>query len=212
MSPAEAEAAIRAGAVVVDLRPPRPFAAGHLPGALNIQFNRADLAERMEMVLPKELGLLLHGEPEAIARSAEEILSQAGFQVQGILDGGLRAWRAAGRELQVLPVIDVDHLHSHLAEYQVIDAREGFEFRHGHIPQARLLPSMEAWSSVAELPSDGHFAVVCGDQVRSALVSSIMRRRGLDATLVLGGMADWGERGYSLEKAPQLRPPEGAEI
>ena len=200
MTPEEVAAASRNGAVVIDLRPPRPFAAEHLPGAINIQFNRADLAERMEMVLPKELSLVLHAEPEAIARSAEEILRQAGCRIEGILEGGLKAWRAAGLTLEQLSVIDVDQLHEGLSDYQVIDAREGFEFRHGHIPAARLLPSMEAWSAVAGLPSDGHFAVVCGDQVRSALVASILRRRGLDATLVMGGMVDWNERGYPLEK------------
>ena len=200
MTPAEALAATRAGAVLVDLRPPRPFAAEHLAGAVNIQFNRADLAERMEMVLPKDLPLVLHAEPEAIARSAEELLREAGFKVEGVVEGGLKAWRAAGLDVEQLPVIDVDQLHESLASWQVIDAREGFEFRHGHIRNARLLPSMEAWTAAAELPSDGHFAVVCGDQVRSALVASILRLRGLDATLVLGGMVDWTERAYAVEK------------
>ena len=202
MTPAEVTTATAAGAVLIDLRPPRPFAAEHLPGAVNIQFNRADLAERMEMVLPKDLELILHAEPEAIARSAAEILEQAGFQVLGTLEGGLKSWRAAGLEPETMPLIDVDYLHERLAEYQVIDAREGFEYRHGHIVDSRLLPSMEAWSTVDELPAAGRYAVVCGDQIRSALVASVLRRRGLDATLVMGGMVDWTERGYPIEKGP----------
>ena len=200
MTPAEVIAATDAGAVVVDLRPPRPFATEHLPGAISIQFNRADLAERMEMVLPKELRLILHSEPEAIARSAAEILEQAGFKVLGTVEGGLKGWRAAGRDTASLAVLDVDQLAGALSEYQVIDAREGFEYRHGHIAGSRLLPSMEAWSAVEQLPAGGRYAVVCGDQVRSALVASVLSRRGLDATLVMGGMVDWTERGYPLEK------------
>ena len=202
MTPEEVGAAVREGALVIDLRPPRPFSSGHLPGAVNIQFNRADLAERMQMVLPKEQRLLLHSEPDAIANSAQEILSLAGFRVDGIVSGGIRAWAAAGLALEALPVIDVDQLHEHLEDFTVIDAREAFEFRHGHIPAAQMMSSMEAWTAVADLPADGHFAVVCGDQVRSALVSSIMRPRGLDATLVMGGMTDWIERNYALDRVP----------
>jgi len=200
VTPAEVTGATAAGAVVIDLRPPRPFAAEHVVGAVNIQFNRADLAERMEMVLPRDLKLILHSEPDAIARSAAEILEQAGFNVLGILEGGLKGWRAAGLEPETLPVIDVDLLHERLAEYQVIDTREAYEYRHGHIIGSSLLPSMEAWSAVDELPASGRYALVCGDQVRSALVASLLRRRGLDATLIMGGMTDWLERGYAVEK------------
>ena len=38
------------------------------------------------------------------------------------------------------------------------------------------------------------------DEVRSALVASILRRSGRSVRLVTGGMADWNERGYPVEK------------
>ena len=38
------------------------------------------------------------------------------------------------------------------------------------------------------------------DQIRPAPVASVLRRRGLDATLVVGGMVDWTKRGYPTEK------------
>lgn len=46
-------------------------------------------------------------------------------------------------------------------------------------------------------------AVVCGDQVRSATVSSMLRKAGADTYLVAGGMVDWLERDYPVEKASQ---------
>jgi rhodanese-related sulfurtransferase len=42
--------------------------------------------------------------------------------------------------------------------------------------------------------------VICGDEVRSALVASILRRHGRSVRLVDGGMVDWNERGYPVEK------------
>lgn len=200
MTPEEVAAALGAGAVVLDMRPPRPFAEGHLPGAVNLQFNRADLAERAEMVLPTGVAYVVHAEPDPIARVAEQILRDAGFEVAGHLAGGLKAWREAGHPVEPLPVIDVDQLHAGLAAYDVVDAREGYEYRHGHIEGASLLPSSEAWAKAAATGGDRPLAVVCGDQVRSSLVASILLRHGKRAVLVFGGMVDWLARGYPVEK------------
>jgi hydroxyacylglutathione hydrolase len=200
MTPDEVEAALDGGAIVLDLRPPRPFAAGHLPGALTMQFNRADLADRAEMMLPAGLRFVVHAEPEPIARVAVELLQGAGFTVLGHLEGGLRAWQAAGHATEQLPVLDVDELRDQLGDVEVIDAREPFEHRHAHVAGAVLFPPGDAWARAEELAPEGRYAVVCGDQTRSAYVASILRRAGRDASLVMGGMVDWLERGYPVEK------------
>jgi len=203
MTPAEVQAAVAAGAVVVDMRPPKPFAAEHIPGAVNFQFNRADLAAPADLALPRTVGYVIHAEPDPIAKVAVQILAEAGFTVQGFLQGGLKAWKAAGLATEVLPLIDVDQLKARLADYRVVDTREGFEFRYGHIPGAELLEWTSAWDGAAGIPSDKPLALVCGDQVRSAYVSSVLQRLGKPAHLVFGGMADWGERGYPVEKTPR---------
>ena len=201
MTAAEVAAAAAEGAVVLDLRPPRPFAAGHLPGAVNLQFNRADLADRAEMVLPAGARYVVHAEPEPIAVVAVNLLREAGFEVLGHLEGGLRAWQVGGGALEELPIIDVDALHADLDGYTVIDAREGFEYRYGHVAGAELLPSSDAWERAGAVPGERPLAVICGDQVRSSLVASILRRAGKPAVLVFGGMVDWLERGYPVVRA-----------
>jgi hydroxyacylglutathione hydrolase len=201
MNAAEVKEAIEHGAVVLDLRPPRPFAAEHLPGALTMQFNRADLADRAELQLPPDLELVVHAEPEPIAKAAVEILAGAGFRVLGHLEGGLRAWKEAGGATERLPLLDVDELHEGLAGYTVVDARELFEHRHAHIAGALLFPPADAWDRAEELDAGRPLAVVCGDQTRSAYVASVLARRGRVAVLVMGGMVDWLERGYAVERA-----------
>ena len=203
MTPQEVAAATAQGAVVIDMRPPKPFATEHLTGAINFQFNRADLADRADLALPRDVPFVIHAEPDPIAKVAGEILSGAGFTVQGHLVGGLKAWKAAGLPTESLPLLDVDQLHERLADVRVLDTREGFEFRYGHIAGAELLEWTEAWGRADGVPADKPLALVCGDQVRSAYVASILQRAGKPAQLVFGGMADWLERGYPVEKAPK---------
>lgn len=199
MTPVEVQAARDAGAVVLDMRLPRVFSRAHVPGAINLQFNRADLADRAEMVLPREPHYIVHAEPEAVAKIAVDLLRDAGFTIAGMLEGGLAAWRTAGLPTDSIPVIGVEDLQSASGSLQPVDARDPFEFKHGHVPGAVPLPWTEAWHRVQEAPS-GPLAVICGDEVRSSLVASMLRRKGRDVRLVSGGMVDWNERGYAVEK------------
>ncbi len=200
MTAPEVADVVERGGVILDLRPPRAFAAGHLPGAVNLQFNRADLAERAEMVLPKDPEYVVHAEPDPIGMVAVKILLQAGFKVAGHLAGGLRAWKSAGQPVEQMQVIEVDELRAALDLYKVVDSRETYEYRHGHIAGAVLLPSDEAWSRAKEFSDGRPLAVVCGDQVRSSLVASLFLRSGKEAVLVTGGRGAWLGRGYPVEK------------
>jgi rhodanese-related sulfurtransferase len=184
------------------------FALGHLPGAVNLQFNRADLADRAALALPADLEMIVIGESEAVAMEAADLLREVGFKVRGHLGDGLNAWKTAGRPVEKLRTIKVDDLKESLADYTLVDAREKHEYRRGHIEGALLLTSGEAWSRAESLAVGGPVAVYCADQARSALVASILKRRQLQVALVLGGMNAWRERQYPVVEEPaQARAP-----
>jgi rhodanese-related sulfurtransferase len=198
VTPAEVRLAIADGAAVVDTRPLSAFTAAHLPGALPLEFNLADLTERAELLLPKGLTLVVHAEPERTVAASVGLLEDAGCTVLGHLDGGLQAWQTAGGATAPLPMVDVDHLHTELARYRVLDVREPYEFRHGHIVGAQLLPSGEAW--VRPTPQNGTLpiAVFCSGYGRAAFVAAVLARRGVPAVLVAGGMYEWTQHGHPV--------------
>ncbi len=200
MTPEEVQTAVAAGAVVLDMRPPKPFATEHIPGAVNFQFNRADLADRAEMALPTDVQYVIHAEPAPIAKVAVEIMTKAGFRVLGWLEGGLKQWKEAGFPTAELGLMTVDELHADLDQHRVVDTREGFEYRYGHIPGSQSIVWTEPWSTLEAVEDNPPLAIVCGDQVRSCYVASVMRRAGKDARLVFGGMVDWLERGFPVQK------------
>jgi NADPH-dependent 2,4-dienoyl-CoA reductase/sulfur reductase-like enzyme/rhodanese-related sulfurtransferase len=83
------ESAIEAGAVLVDVRTSGEFAAGSIPGALNLPVH--DLRERLAE-LP-DAPLVVHCQVGQRGHTAARILSQNGFDVRN-LDGGYRTWVA----------------------------------------------------------------------------------------------------------------------
>jgi rhodanese-related sulfurtransferase len=201
MTPQEVREAQENGAAVIDLRTPGRFAPEHIEGAVNLQFNRADLVDRAELVLPEDLPLIIHGEPEAIGKMAGNLLEEGGFTVLGVLSGGLAGWKEAGLPVVTLDTIGVDDLHENPDDYFVVDSRDGFEFKYGRVPGSSMLSWTEAWDKAPDFEDPGKpVAVICGDEVRSSLVASILARQGHRPKLVLGGMVDWLDRDYPLER------------
>ena len=94
----ELDAARTNGAVLVDVRSAGEFAAGSIPGALNVSLD--DLRARQDE-LPR-VPLIVHCQVGQRGHTAARILTQHGFDVRN-LDGGYRTW-LAGTSSIVVPL------------------------------------------------------------------------------------------------------------
>lgn len=86
---------VRGGeAVVIDVRPPEEFAAGHIPGAINIP--SGELPRRLAELPPdKEIVAYCRGPYCVLARDAVAALRRSGFRARRLEDGWPE-WKAAG--------------------------------------------------------------------------------------------------------------------
>ena len=84
----------RARAVVVDVREPEEFAAGHVTGAKNVPL------DQLEVKLPttvknKSLPILLVCATGARAQRAVTTAKKLGYEQAQAVSGGLKSWKAA---------------------------------------------------------------------------------------------------------------------
>ncbi|MFP2957349.1 rhodanese-like domain-containing protein [Myxococcus sp. 1LA] len=86
---AEAHRRVEAGATLVDVRTPEEFAAGHLPGAVNIPVE--DLPHRFHELGSPEKPLVIYCRSGARSIRAERLLKERGFQDVFNL-GPMSAW------------------------------------------------------------------------------------------------------------------------
>lgn len=94
---AGAERLIAGGKVVVlDVRTPAEYAAGHLEGAKLIDFRTADFATHLAG-LDRQQPYLLHCATGRRSTAALKIFEELGFQDVTHLDGGIKAWMDAGK-------------------------------------------------------------------------------------------------------------------
>src|ERR1043166_1759329 len=85
--------------VVLDVRTAKEFAAGHIPGATNLDINSADFDEKLAK-LDKTKVYLVHCAAGVRSARACEKMSRAGFQSLTDLRDGFRSWEKAGKPVE----------------------------------------------------------------------------------------------------------------
>jgi rhodanese-related sulfurtransferase len=86
--------------VIVDLRPPEAYRAGHLPQARSVPIGEL---RRRETEIPRAGRVVLYGGTVEEAAAAYQALREAGYRNVMVLAGGLATWRRLGFPLETTP-------------------------------------------------------------------------------------------------------------
>ncbi len=185
---AEVRRLLAAGAAVVDVRPVRDTAAGHIPGAIAIPL-RAQYASWLGWLLDP-------GTPIVVVRNSDQrpadILWPAlniGYErIAGELAGGIDAWTSASGALATTRLVRPDQVTG-----PVLDVRQHSEHLAGHVPGSVHI-------ELGDLPGNASDAgpapvtVMCGHGERALTAATLLARAGHpDATVMIGGPYDWAE-------------------
>lgn len=85
----------------------------------------------------------------------------------------------------------------------ILDVREDFEYRSGHIPKARHIPLRQLKDRLKDLEKykDRAIIAVCRTGSRAGRACSLLRRAGFERVHILaGGMVAWEQAGLPKEK------------
>jgi hydroxyacylglutathione hydrolase len=197
LSADEVAARQEAGAILIDARDAGAFAAGHIPGSVNIGLGPS-FAIWAGWLTPYDRDVILILPRDAAYAEALTELRRVGIDaVAGFLRGGLDTWVASGRPVEALreiPVAELAARHSAKSNgLSVIDVRDETEWATGHIPGARNLPAgVLAQGATAGADRDAPVALICGSGYRSAVAASLLQRQGYrEVIAVPGGMSAW---------------------
>lgn len=85
--------------MVLDVRTPEEVAEGHLPGAVNINFLGDNFSSELNN-LNKNKTYLLYCRSGSRTRRAADQMQKAGFKKVYMLEGGITAWKEAGKPIE----------------------------------------------------------------------------------------------------------------
>ena len=175
------------GAVVLDVRDREAFAAGHVPRSIFIGIDGSFAPWVGALIKDIHQPIVLVAEP---GREEEVItrLARVGFdQTLGYLDGGLPAWKAAGREIDTVDTVDAEaYVHEREAAKQdgrptppLIDVRKPTEHEAGHLSGTNNVPLVDLNEHLKDFPRGQSFALHCASGYRSMIAASILKNRGI---------------------------------
>lgn len=82
----------------------------------------------------------------------------------------------------------------------LIDVRTSFEFNQGHIKGAKLKPIEEIEEWIEFLEKDKTYILYCRTSNRSKIAHQILESKNIEVISILGGILDWNNNNYPLEK------------
>ena len=198
VAPKELERMLQEGEMALDVRPGDDFAAGHVPGSVNIA-----LSGQFASWAGTVLGLTAH--PVLIADNDQQVeearlrLARVGIEIlDGYLAGGVAAWRQAGLPLEQVAQITAEELSKRLRAggMQVLDVRREPEWDGGHIEEANWWPLDNFKVSPPDIDPGLPIAVHCKSGYRSMIASSLLQRAGFRNVInVTGGYDAWAQAG-----------------
>jgi hydroxyacylglutathione hydrolase len=196
-------AALAGELVLVDTRPADAYAAGHLPGTINISAGD-DFLTWAGWLLPydRPLGLLV--DAAQLQRVRDELLLIGLDQVMGYWPpSALDACQAAGQPLARYARGSATELRPLIARNGVLllDVRTPAEYAAGHIPGSRNIPLGRLAERLGELPADQKIIVYCQGASRSPIAASILLAHGWgDIRELNDGFDGWQATGAPVER------------
>jgi hydroxyacylglutathione hydrolase len=197
---------IQSGALVIDTRRIDVYAAGFVPGTVNIALNKS-FSTSAGSIVPFNTDFYLivdDAVPGAAAAAARDLAMIGLDRVIGAFgSGALDVWASAGNKLMKMPQMAVEKAQGHLSRSEVfmVDVRSRSEWDAGHAPGAVHIPLSELPDRVAELPKGKPLGVMCQGGTRSAIGASLLRSRAVpDVFNVPGGFTEWERAKLPVDK------------
>lgn len=194
ISPHELQKMLKDGEIALDVRPGDEFAAGHVPGSVNIALS-GQFASWAGTVLGLSAHPVLIAATDAQVEEARTRLARVGIEaLDGYLAGGVAAWKEAGLPVATVKQMTVDDLNARLRSggLQVLDVRREPEWDAAHIEDAVWWPLDHFKVSPPEIDHDVPLAVHCKGGYRSIIACSLLQRAGFGRVLnVVGGFDAW---------------------
>jgi glyoxylase-like metal-dependent hydrolase (beta-lactamase superfamily II)/rhodanese-related sulfurtransferase len=190
----ELERELKNGANVLDVRSGEIFAAGHVPGSINIALSGQFATWAGIVVGLSSRPILIADAPEQLTE-ARMRLARVGIEdVRGYLKDGIEGWTRAGFALAQQKQISVQTLNQwqQTTKVEVVDVRREPEYQAGHIADAVCIPLDGLAKASLPIDHDALIAVHCKSGYRSAIASSLLQRAGFRNVVdVTGGFDAW---------------------
>ena len=196
-------AANETDAVILDTRDAQVFAAAFIPHSINIGI-KGNFAPWVGALVPGVGQPILIVADEGREEEAVTRLARVGYDnAIGFLEGGIEAWKQAGKATDTIPSTPAEELGPVLTAHPgalLLDVRKQSEYDAGHVAGAQHVSLDYINENMAAVDRSKKYYVYCAGGYRSMIFISILKARGFDGLInIQGGLKAIEETGrYSI--------------
>jgi rhodanese-related sulfurtransferase len=179
--------------LVLDVRSKEDFVEGFIPGTIFISLSTSfapwvgalitDIKQKIILVTP------VGQEEEAVLR-----LARVGYDgALGYLNGGISVWKDAGKEMEKIETISVEHfteVYGQDSTIKILDVRKPGEWEATHISGAQHFALDYINDQMSEISPSNEYYVHCQSGNRSTIAASILAARGYKNLINVHGAFD----------------------
>jgi hydroxyacylglutathione hydrolase len=204
MDPQAFDAAIRRGALAIDLRSPEAYAGAFVPQSLAIPLPMVPAFAGY--FVPYDQDMVLVASNFSDIEMAVRHFIRLGFdRTTGFLAPGLHGWETSGLPYDRIPAVHVDELVRRIKaeeNFTLLDVREKSEIKQtGMLPGAMHIFLGDLPEQIDKVPRDKPVTTFCGSGQRAIIAASILKQKGYkEVEDSLGSMAACISGGCPVEK------------
>lgn len=169
------------GAMVLDTRSKTDFVTEHIPNSIFIGIDGSFAPWVGALIVDLKQPIVF----VADAGREEEVvtrLSRVGYDnTLGFLEGGLEAWKSAGKETDSIESVTAEELAQKIENKEhltVMDVRKPGEYASEHVDGAMSFPLDYINDNMEEADKKEKYYIHCASGYRSVIASSILKSRG----------------------------------
>jgi hydroxyacylglutathione hydrolase len=188
--------------LVLDVRKPEEFTAGHIPGSLYIGLD-GQFAPWVGTVIEHLDTPIVIVAPQGREEEAVTRLSRVGYDnCIGFLEGSFDAWKNAGKPVNTIKSISADqYIGLYKAGIETLDVRKPGEYEAEHLEKAVNKPLDLIYEWVNSFNKNQQYYINCAGGYRSVIAASIMRANGYNNLVnVAGGFSAIAKTGIETCK------------
>ena len=180
------------GALVLDTRHEDDFRKSFIPNSIFIGIDGNFAPWVGALITDLQQPIILVANKDRV----EEIvtrLSRVGYDnTLGYLEGGMEAWKAAGKEVDSIESISIENFKKIVDEEStnILDVRKPGEYLAEHIQKAKNTPLDFVNDEMQRVDKDTKYYVHCAGGYRSMIFNSILKSRGYEQLVDVAGGFD----------------------
>jgi hydroxyacylglutathione hydrolase len=193
---------IEEGAMIIDTRPDYAYAAGHIPGTINIP--DWGMPSWAGWLVDYDKPVYLIGDQRQLAETIHDLVYIGIDNIAGYFDLSiLETFAASSGSLQSYERLPADQLAEMILNHKVtlLDIRAEEEWLSGRIPGANHVMLGYLPERAAEFINDKPIIVQCRSGNRSTIGAAVLQAKGAKRVINMeGGIRAWSKAGLPVER------------